>query len=173
MHPRESAQPWWKWSTIAASAVLLAVFTFAWFSRPASSATESQLIDEHVIMLASANPVDVVSSDRHNVKPWFQGKLPFTFNLPELNQSDFKLLGGKLIYAQHSPGAELVYQVRQHKLSVFIFQDGDLKGNSRAGGQTFTVRGWQQGGLKYYLVTDAAGEDADRLRSLIEAANRS
>jgi anti-sigma factor RsiW len=173
MHPRESAQPWWKWSAIAASAVLLAVFTLVWFSRPASSATASQLIDQHVTMLASANPVDVISESRHTVKPWFQGKLPFTFNLPELNQSDFKLLGGKLIYAQHSPGAELVYQVRQHKISVFIFQARDVRGELSAGNQAFVVNSWQQGGLQYYVVTDAAREDADRLRTLLEAANRS
>jgi len=43
----------------------------------------AELLDVHIATLASTNPVDVVSSDRHTVKPWFQGKLPFTFNLPE------------------------------------------------------------------------------------------
>ena len=173
--PRESARPWLRWSPIAASMVLLAVMSFAWLSRSsAPGATVAQLIDEHVIMLASANPVDVISSDRHTVKPWFQGKLPFTFNPPELAaDSPFKLLGGKLVYAQHSPGAELVYQVRQHKISVFIFQARDVRGEPSAGNQTFVVNGWQQGGLQYYIVTDAAREDADRLRTLLEDANRS
>ncbi len=55
----------------------------------------SELADLHVSTLASANPVDVVSSDRHTVKPWFQGKIPFTFNLPELQNTDFILLGGR------------------------------------------------------------------------------
>ena len=73
--------------------VLLAVIAFAWMSRPAASGgTVGQLVDEHVMMLASANPYDVISEDRHTVKPWFQGKLPFTFNLPELaKDSPFKL----------------------------------------------------------------------------------
>jgi anti-sigma factor RsiW len=173
--PRESARPWFKWSPIAASMVLLAVVSFAWLSRSsAPGTTVAQLIDQHVIMLASANPVDVISSDRHTVKPWFQGKLPFTFNPPELAaDSPFKLLGGKLVYAQHSPGAELVYQVRQHKISVFIFQARDVRGEPSAGNQTFVVNGWQHGGLQYYIVTDAAREDADRLRTLLEDANRS
>lgn len=173
--PKESARPWLKWSPIAASMVLLAVVSFAWLLRPsAPSATVAQLIDQHVIMLASVNPVDVISSDKHTVKPWFQGKLPFTFNPPELAaDSPFKLLGGKLVYAQHSPGAELVYQVRQHKISVFIFQARDVRGEPSAGNQTFVVNGWQQGGLQYYIVTDAAREDADRLRELLKDANRS
>jgi anti-sigma factor RsiW len=124
-------------------------------------------------MLASANPVDVISSNKHTVKPWYQGKLPFTPNPPELAPgSPFTLIGGRLVYAQHSPGAELVYQIRQHKLSVFIFQARDVYGEPSADNQAFAVTGWQQGGLQYYVVTDAAREDAEQLRALLEEANR-
>jgi anti-sigma factor RsiW len=174
MAPKKSAGLWLKAGAFAASAVLLAAIAFAWMSRPsASNATVSQLIDQHVTMLASANPVDVISSDKHTVKPWFQGKLPFTFNPPELaKDSPFTLIGGKLVYAQQTPGAELVYQVRQHKISVFIFQARDVRGGASTGNQTFVVNGWQQGGLQYYIVTDAAREDAVRLRALLEDANR-
>lgn len=175
MQPKKSTGLWLKASALAASAALLAVIAFGWITRPsASNATVSQLIDQHVIMLASVNPVDVVSSDKHTVKPWFQGKIPFTFNPPELAAgSPFTLIGGKLVYAQNSPGAELVYQVRQHKISVFIFQARDVHGDPSANNQTFVVNGWQQGGLQYYIVTDASREDADRLRALLEDANRS
>lgn len=175
MAPKRSAGLWLKAAAFAASAILLAVIAFAWMSRPATSGgTVGQLVDEHVMMLASVNPVDVISSDKHTVKPWFQGKLPFTFNPPELaKDSPFTLIGGKLIYAQHAPGAELVYQVRQHKMSVFIFQARDMRGEPSVGNQTFVVNGWQQGGLQYYIVTDASREDADRLRELLQDANRS
>jgi anti-sigma factor RsiW len=174
MMPKRSLGLWFKWSALAASAVLVALVAFALLSRPStSSATVAQLIDQHVTMLASANPVDVISSDRHTVKPWYQGKLPFTFNPPELAAgSPFTLIGGRLTYAQHAPGAELVYQVRQHKMSVFIFQARDVSGEPSAGNQAFVVNGWQQGGLQYYIVTDGAREDADRLRALLQDANR-
>jgi len=174
IHPKESAWPWLKWSAVLASMALLAVLSFAWLFRPAApSATVAQLIDQHVIMLASVNPYDVISQDPHTVKPWFQGKVPFTFNPGVPADSPFKLLGGKLVYAQRSPGAELVYQVRQHKISVFIFQARDVHGQATGPNLAFTVNGWQQGGLQYYLVTDAAREDADQLRALLEDANRS
>jgi len=65
----------------------------------------SELADQHVATLASANPVDVVSTDRHTVKPWFEGKIPFTFNLPESQDSPFELVGGKVSYLNQSPGA--------------------------------------------------------------------
>jgi anti-sigma factor RsiW len=175
MHPKKSATPWLRWSALVASMALMAVLAFTWIARPSSpNTTVAQLIDQHVTMLASVNHVDVVSSDRHNVKPWFQGKIPFTFNLPELAAgSPFTLSGGRLVYAQHAPGAELVYQVRQHKISVFIFQARDVQGEPATRDQAFVVDGWQQNGLQYYIVTDAAREDADGLRALLQNANRS
>ena len=58
--------------------------------------------------LASANPYDVVSSDRHTVKPWFQGQIPFAFNLPEFAGTEFTLLGGRLVYLHQQPAAQVV-----------------------------------------------------------------
>ena len=173
--PEHMRWPWQKWIMAGATLVLAVAFVFIWYSRtPVATPAVAQLIDQHITTVASAYPVDVISEDRHTVKPWFQGRLPFTFNLPELaKDSPFKLLGGKMVYAQHAPGAELLYQVRQHKISVFIFQARDVHGEPSAGNQTFTINGWQQGGLQYYVVTDAAHEDAERLRTLLEDANRS
>ena len=78
-----------------AAALVLAVTVSALMMVRHSSRDQAvaQLLDMHVAALASGNPVDVVSSDRHTVKPWFQGKLPFTFNLPELQGSNYTLLG--------------------------------------------------------------------------------
>ncbi len=172
--PQERRQPWWQWGLVTACLVLLAALAGSWFTRSRQEDNViAQLMDQHVTMLASANPMDVISEDRHTVKPWFQGKLPFTFNPPELAaDSPFKLLGGKLIYTRQSPGAELIYQVRQHKISVFIFSARDVHSEPTQDSHAFTVNGWQENGLQYYVVTDAAREDADRLRMLFEEANR-
>ncbi len=172
--PQARPQPWWRWGLATALLVVIAALAGSWFSRSrADNSLIAQLMDQHVIMLASVHPYDVISSDKHVVKPWFQGKIPFTFNPPELaKDSPFTLLGGKLVYAEQAAGAELVYQVRQHKISVFIFQARDVHGAPSAGNHAFTVNGWRQGGLQYYVVTDAAREDAERLRALFEEANR-
>ena len=76
------------------------------------------MADLHVSDLASANPYDVVSSDRHTVKPWFQGKIPFAFNLPEFAGTEFTLLGGRLVYLHQQPAAQLVVGVGKHRISV-------------------------------------------------------
>jgi len=117
----------WGWIVevgIACAAALLVIFgSLVWVRQSQRQQLVGELTDLHVATLASANRVDVVSSDRHTVKPWFQGKVPFTFNVPELQGSPFELVGGKMTYLDQNPGAELLFTVRKHVLSVFIFKD--------------------------------------------------
>ncbi len=69
----------------------------------------------------------LISTDRHTVKPWFQGKIPFAFDLPEIQNSEFSLLGGRMTYLGQTPGAHLIYDVRKHHISVFVFQEQSLR----------------------------------------------
>jgi anti-sigma factor RsiW len=136
----------------------------------------SELADLHVSTLASANPVDVISTDRHTVKPWFQGKIPFTFNLPELQNSEFTLLGGRVTYLDHAPGAELIYQIRKHQISVFIFPDHavghDLGSSSWSQKElSFNIQSWTQDGLRYFVIGDANNNDIRNLADLLKKAS--
>jgi len=173
LHPHARVSPWWKWGMSTVCALLLVALGYALWPRSAGQDRMlAELVDQHVIALSSANPVDVISEDRHTVKPWFQGRLPFTFNLPELAGSNYKLLGGKAVYAQQKPGAELLYTAGQHKISVFIFQD---QGNRKAppSRSTFNIKSWDENGLKFYLVTDASDAEANQLVRMFADANRS
>jgi anti-sigma factor RsiW len=126
--PRRGAVGWGWMITAAMLAALLMVGLGVTYTERQRAGQEqrvySELADLHVATLASASPVDVVSSDRHTVKPWFQGKLPFTFDLPELQNSEFSLMGGRITYLERTPGAHLIYKLRKHEISVFIFQEG-------------------------------------------------
>jgi anti-sigma factor RsiW len=131
----------------------------------------SELADLHVATLASANPVDVISTDRHTVKPWFAGKIPFTFNLPELQDSPFVLVGGRVSYLNQAPGAELIFRVRNHQISVFIFQErGFPKPGENGTALSFQVRSWVQNGLRYFVIGDANAQDLDKLSEMLKAA---
>ena len=137
-----------------------------------------EVADLHVATLASSTPVDVVSSDRHTVKPWFQGKIPFTFNLPELKESELTLVGGRVAYLRQSPGAELIYQVRKHQISVFIFQESALGGGLTSESSvtkklSFGLETWTRDGLRFIVVGDAATEDIHKLGDLIKTAQQS
>jgi anti-sigma factor RsiW len=135
----------------------------------------SEIADLHVQMLASSSPVDVVSSDRHTVKPWFQGKIPFAFNLPEIQNSEFSLLGGRMTYLDQTPGAHLIYDVRKHHISVFIFQEQSLQTKLNYNFLSskklpFDLETWNQGGLRYFVIGDASTADIDSLAKLFKTA---
>ena len=163
-------------AAFTAAILLVAVSAVLWLRHSAREQATAELLDLHVATMASANPVDVISTDRHTVKPWFQGKLPFTFNLPELGNSPFKLLGGKLIYFRHSPGAQLLFELRKHELSVFIvMQDQQPQiiprhqvSTSREKG--FSVESWDQDGLHYVIMSDTSPGDIHQLADLLRAA---
>src|SRR5271169_2533116 len=171
--------PWKRYwlPALATAAMLLVVGAFLLTlnrERRGEQQLVSELADLHVATLASANPVDVVSTDRHTVKPWFAGRIPFTFNLPELQDSPFTLIGGRVSYLNQSPGAELIYRVRQHQISVLIFQEQAL-GNTRAEDAvqtalSFNVRSWSHNGLRYFVIGDVSAQDLDKLSELIKAA---
>jgi anti-sigma factor RsiW len=116
--------------------------------------------------------VDVVSSDRHTVKPWFQGKLPFTFNLPELQGSNYTLLGGRLVYFRGKAGAQLIYELRKHEFSVFILPDGGSSGLSENRDNGFSVESWGAADLRYVILSDAGAADVHALGDMVRGAQR-
>ncbi len=176
---RPKGAVWRVWLT--ASTVLALLFlafvaaTYLGRQRLERQQAFGEIADLHVATLASANPVDVISTDRHTVKPWFQGKLPFTFNLPELQGSEFALIGGRVTYLGQAPGAHLIFQVRKHEVSVFIFQDRDMKGSPSSDlgvrkRQSFEVDSWSQDGLRYFVIGDASAEDIKNLAARLKSA---
>jgi anti-sigma factor RsiW len=161
----------------AIAAMLLIASVAVWETRSDRDRALAELTDMHVATLASANPVDVVSTDRHTVKPWFAGKIPFSFNLPELQNSEFSLAGGRVSYLHHSPGAQLLFNLRKHELSVFIFQEqsggipfsaADIASTKLA----FHMETWSEGGLRYFVIGDAPASDVHALSELMKRAAR-
>jgi anti-sigma factor RsiW len=169
----------WMFAATAAAAVILVVATLTLTDlrdRSGRDRVFGEIADLHVATLASSSPVDVISTDRHTVKPWFQGKIPFAFNLPELQNSEFSLLGGRMTYLDQTPGAHLIYDVRKHHISVFVFQERSLPGKLidgalQSGKLSFNMGTWSQGGLRYFVIGDASAADIDSLAKLFKTAS--
>lgn len=119
-----------------------------------------ELADLHATILASANPVDVISTDRHTVKPWFEGKLPFSFPIPEFTGTPFHLLGGRVVWAHEQPVAYLMVGKASHKLSVFVSRVT----LPSAGMRGFEALSWRANGLHYVAVGDVPAGDLQQLR---------
>ncbi len=167
----------WKMALIPALGLLAAAFLLTSYlgrERAEQQRVYSELADLHVATLASSTQVDVLSTDRHTVKPWFQGKLPFTFNLPDLPGSEFSLLGGRVAYLEQVSGAHLIYQVRKHEISVFIFPDREGAMRSLSSGTanaaSFNMQTWIKNGLRYFVIGDASKEDIKALSKLLQNA---
>jgi anti-sigma factor (TIGR02949 family) len=176
LHPTKSSSLWWKW--VAAAASLAVIALAALVIIPRSTVDRSMmagLVDQHVTTLASSNPVDVQSPDTHKIRPWFQGRLPFTFYLPNVGGSSFDLVGAKQVFVQQRPGAQLYYTVGGHKISVFIFQASDKARSSPSWkrDRSFNSCTWREGGLEFHMITDANQQEAYRLAEMFEEANRS
>jgi anti-sigma factor RsiW len=109
------------------------------------------------------------------VKPWFQGKIPFTFNLPELQGSEFILVGGRVAYLEQISGAHLIYQIRKHEISVFIFPEREpamrgLPSGMASAAAAFNAETWTQSGLRYFVMGDASPGDIQALSKLLRGA---
>lgn len=175
--PQRSFGLGWMFAAATAIVLMVAALTSNYMAnRSGRGQVLSEIADLHVATLASSSLVDVISTDRHTVKPWFQGRIPFAFDLPELQNSQFSLLGGRMAYLDQTPGAHLIYDVRKHHISVFVFQEralrlpGGLSKNSLAPKDvSFSVETWSQGGLRYFVIGDASAADIDSLAKLFKA----
>lgn len=167
----------WKIVVVPALSVLLVALAADFYVSSEKARRQrvyGEIADLHVATLASVNPVDVISTDRHTVKPWFEGRIPFTFNLPELQNTDFTLIGGRVTYLGQTPGAQLIYRIRKHEISVFIFQDRWESATMRTSGPveelSFHFESWTKNGLRYFVVGDVGNEDLEALSKLLRDA---
>jgi anti-sigma factor RsiW len=172
----------WMFAAAAALILIVGALTSSYLGNRSSrdlayrQQVFSEIADLHVATLASSSPVDVISTDRHTVKPWFQGKIPFAFNLPELQNSEFSLLGGRMTYLDQTPGAHLIYDVRKHHISVFVFQEKALpasldKNSLSPTNLPFNMETWSQDGLRYFVIGDASTADVNNLAKLFKATS--
>jgi anti-sigma factor RsiW len=173
--PQRGFRLGWVFAAAAVAILATGMLTSTYVgSRSGRDHVFSEIADLHVETLASSTPVDVVSTDRHTVKPWFQGRIPFAFNLPEVQNTEFSLLGGRMTYLDQTPGAHLIYDFRKHHISVFVFQERSLPPNLDVPSLSpkrlpFSTETWRQGGLRYFVIGDASATDVDSLAKLFKA----
>jgi len=167
--PRER-RPWsWQWLMIGAAAGALFMVALPPAGISPGDRLTDDLIAGHVRSLMAGHLTDVVSSDQHTVKPWFNGKLDFAPEVRDLAAQGFPLVGGRLDYLDGRTVAALVYQRNKHFINVFVWPenkpDTARRTELRRG---YAVMQWNAGSLHYSVVSDLnekeLGEFADDLR---------
>jgi anti-sigma factor RsiW len=142
----------------------------------ANSALVSEVFDQHVATLAAVGPPQVVSSDNHTVKPWFQGKLPFAFNLPESLPTGMVLDGANLTYVRNQPAAQLLFSIGKHRVSVFVMAKTGTAVSSDLPPEHsgFHVMSFSSGSLEGIAISDVnPARLAELVASLAQAQNKS
>jgi anti-sigma factor RsiW len=163
----------WQWIAAAACVpVLIAVAVF-WTARRAQPVRQDVLaravVDSHIRSLQANHLVDVPSSDRHTVKPWFQGKLDFSPPVPDLSARGWVLEGGRLDYVEGKPVAAIVYERRKHQINVFVWRAEDRREQpiQKQSVQGYQILFWSKSGMTYWITSDLNPAELTELAQLL------
>jgi anti-sigma factor RsiW len=151
--------PWRRFGAVAAAAALAAFALWgALRGLSAPSADEllaREVVAGHVRSLLADHLVDVKSSDRHVVKPWFIGKVDFAPDVKDPGEQDFPLVGGRLDYVGGQRVAALVYRRNQHFINVFVWRAaGKDRAPEHLEQQGYRLIRWTDNGRMFWVVSD-------------------
>lgn len=170
--PIRPARPLTTW--LAAAAAILLLVGASWFTIPRlrnagdQSVIAAQIVDAHLRSLQPGHLVDVISTDQHTVKPWFDGKLDFAPPVTDFSAEGFPLQGGRLDVVHGRTVAALAYGRRKHLISVFIWPVSQQDSTIHTGGeQGYNWLTWQKNGMQFSAVSDVSTADLVELRGLL------
>jgi anti-sigma factor RsiW len=164
--------PVWR---IAAACVLAfgagGVSVHLWNSGQDAAAARAQigrdLLASHWRALAAASPVDVVSSDRHTVKPWFAGKVADSPLVQDFAEQGFPLVGGRIDYVGAQRVPVLVYRHRQHLIDVFVLPQGEAVTAKAMRAQGYALDAVTLGNQPAAIVSDMDQQELVRFEQLL------
>lgn len=161
--PRRPAFDWRSgWAAMAASAAIaFAGGSIAtWLALgPARDGLPELVVASHMRALMASEPVEVASSDRHTVKPWFNGKLPGSPRVVSLAAEGFALVGGRIDVIGLTPVPTLVYRARLHVISVTALPPADRRIAPPHAINGYNIVEWTDGGVAYWAVSDLAAPE--------------
>jgi anti-sigma factor RsiW len=162
---RLARSPLRRYLRLAAAGVVIAAassaLTFAALRHGAPESTESELLASHIRSLMPGHLTDVASTNQHQVKPWFNGRLDLSPTVPNLDSLGFPLLGGRLDYVAGRRVAAVVYGRRQHVINVYSWPAGSHDRPRAAAAQGYNMEEWQAAGVEYWAVSDLNRPELD------------
>ncbi|AWM06515.1 anti-sigma factor family protein [Bradyrhizobium symbiodeficiens] len=132
----------------------------------------SEVVSAHLRSLQAGHLIDVVSTDQHTVKPWFNGKLDVAPPVIDLTAQGFTLVGGRLDYIDARAIGAVVYKRRQHVINLFVAQTSSTEHRppKTQTMQGFNCRRWGERGLNFWAVSDIGADELAEFVDKFEAA---
>jgi anti-sigma factor RsiW len=133
---------------------------------------ESEIVSAHLRSLQAGHLIDVVSTDQHTVKPWFNGKLDVSPPVIDLTAQGFTLIGGRLDYVDARAIGAVVYKRRAHVINLFVAQTANTERKPAKIDtiQGFNIRSWSDRGLNYWAVSDIGADELAEFGDKFETA---
>ncbi|HET7500486.1 MAG TPA: hypothetical protein VFK02_05765 [Kofleriaceae bacterium] len=164
-------RPWWAaisgfavGAAMAAAAVLLVV------RAPGDGAAiVEEAVGDHMRIVGAQHPLDVETSDLHNVKPWFTPRLEFVPPVSFVGDDEFRLRGGELAVFHGHKAAAFVYQRRLHVISLLVFADPEERSRQESTLRGFHIISWARGGIGMALVSDVNWDDLRLLEERVRS----
>jgi len=152
------------WRSVAAAfalgaAAAAAVVLFVVPRAAPGAGVIDEAVGDHLRIVSAQHPLDVETSDLHNVKPWFTGRLDFVPPVSFIGDDEFRLRGGELAWFLGHKAAAFVYQRRLHMISLFVFADAATRSREETTARGFHIITWEAGGFGMALVSDVAWDD--------------
>jgi anti-sigma factor RsiW len=135
---------------------------------------QTEFVSAHLRSLQANHLTDVVSTDQHTVKPWFNGRIDIAPSVVDLGSQGFALVGGRLDYIDGRPVGSVIYRRRQHVINLFVAQGASTEPRAAKMEtlQGFNIRRWSDRGLNYWAVSDLSKEELANFGEQFEAATR-
>ncbi len=158
---------WWGGLSGAGATLFAGVLAFFLLTVATTGPVVDGVLEAHVSSLSSAHLTDVVSTDRHTVKPWFAGRVDVSPAVADFAPQGYRLLGGRVDQLAHQRAAVLVYEHGPHVINVFcwIAPHGPLPRSTTRHG--YHLAFWEAGDLAYAAVSDAGWDELTRLENLL------
>jgi len=158
------------WRRLAAGFLLGVALTW-WFSPHLPSLSgphglDEALVADHVHSLRVGPLFQVESSDRHTVKPWFQGKLDYAPPVVDLADADFPLVGGRVEHIDQNAVAALVYRRHGHVINLFVWPSPRASAVQTSQIRGFNLSHWSNTQMQFWVVSDM---DAIELAHFVQA----
>lgn len=170
---RQRTQPSWRAlaASVAVAAMVASASTYLALRPDPGEAIAETVLASHRRALMAPLPADVASSDRHTVKPWFNGRIAQAPRVVDLTSEGFPLLGGRIDVIGRAPAPTLIYRHRQHLVSLTqVLTDAPAAAPSRRVIDGYTVLRWSEGGVTYWVVSDLGAADVENFVRAFRAA---